>query len=92
MADETTRSTLAKITGGIVAVAAAWAVQKAVFTVWKVASGHRPPKPEDGDDSGLAEIAAAAALTGALVALSRVLATRGAARFAARVDAGRQRS
>lgn len=91
MADEKARSTLVKITGGIVAVAAAWAVQKVVSTAWRAASGHRPPKPEDGDDSGLAEIAAAAALTGALVALSRVLATRGAARFAARVEAGRQR-
>jgi len=89
MADEPTHSTLAKITGGIVAIAAAWAVQKALAGIWKAASGHTPPKPEDGDDAGLAEIAAAAALTGALVALTRVFATRGTARFAARVDAGR---
>jgi hypothetical protein len=90
VADESSRSTLAKVTGGIVAVAAAFAMQKAVTSAWKAASGHRPPKPEDGDDAGLAEIAAAAALTGALVALARVLAARGAARFADRVNAGRR--
>jgi hypothetical protein len=90
VADESSRSTLTRIAGGIVAIAAAFAMQKAVTSVWKAASGHRPPKPEDGDDAGLAEIAAAAAITGALVALARALAARGAERFADRVNTGRR--
>ncbi len=90
MADEQTQSTLAKVTGLIVAGAVAWAAQKAVGAAWKAAAGHQPPKPEDDSDSRLGEVVAAAAITGAVVALSRVLATRGTARFAARVDRNRR--
>lgn len=87
MAHAQDHTMLAKIVGGVVALAAAWAAQKAVSGVWKAASGHHPPQAEDGDGANLGEIAAAAAITGALVALSRVLATQGTARLAARVDA-----
>ena len=86
MTDVQSRSTLAKLTGGIVAIAAAWAAQKVVASAWTAVSGHRPPRPEDGEDAALVEIAAAAAITGALVALARVLASRGTTRFAARSD------
>ena len=49
---------------------------------WRAAVGHKPPKPEDeSDDIRFAEIAAAAALSGALVAVARLAATRGAARW-----------
>ena len=40
-----------------------------------------PPKAEDQGDAGLTEVAIAAAITGAIAALTRVLATRGTARF-----------
>ena len=43
--------------------------------------GHRPPKPEDEGDARFAEIAIAATVTGAIIALARVLATRGAAKL-----------
>ncbi len=89
MADDKTPSTLAKITGAVAALAAAWVAQKAITAAWKATAGHEPPKPEDDTDSGLGEIAAAAVLTGALVALSRVLATRSTAKFAARVNRNR---
>lgn len=87
--DEQTQSTLAKVTGLIVAGAVAWAAQKAVGAAWKAAVGHQPPKPEDDEDSRLGEVVLAAAITGAVVALSRVLATRGTAKFAKRVNDGR---
>jgi len=74
---------IAKIVGIGVAVLAAFVAQKAIEKAWLAAAGHKPPKAEDAGDSGLAEVAAAAAITGAAVALARVLATRGAARYTA---------
>ncbi len=87
--DEKTQSTVAKLTGLAVAGIMAWVAQKVVSTAWKAAAGHKPPKPEDEDDSRLGEVIAAAAITGAVVALSRVLATRGTAKFADRVNRNR---
>ncbi len=89
MADDKTESTLAKTTGTVAALAAAWVAQKAITAVWKATAGHEPPKPGDDTDSGFGEIAAAAVVTGALVALSRVLATRGTVKLAARVNRNR---
>lgn len=71
----------AKVLGLVVALGAAWVAQQAINQVWTRAFGHKPPKPEDEGDSRFGEVAAAAAVTGAVVALARVMATRGAARF-----------
>lgn len=71
----------AKVLGVVVALVAAWAAQQLINQFWTRAFGHEPPKPEDEGDSRFGEVAAAATVTGAVVALSRVLATRGAARF-----------
>lgn len=91
MADEETQSTIAKITGLVVAGAVAWLAGKAVDTAWKAASGHKPPKPEDDDpDIRLSEVVAASAISAAVVALARVYATRGTKRFAQRVDKNRR--
>jgi hypothetical protein len=79
--DESTQSTVSKVVGLLVAAGAAWAAQKAVSTAWRAATGHVPPKAEDQGDAGLSEVAVAAAITGAIAALTRVLATRGTARF-----------
>ena len=81
MSDKQTQSIVAKLVGTGVALGAAIVVQKIVTQAWKVKTGHEPPAADDQGDAGLAEIVAAAALTGALVAISRVLATRGTARF-----------
>ena len=80
MADKSTQTTVSKLFGTVMALAAALVAQKIVASAWKAASGHKPPKADDDGDAGLAEVAAAAAITGAIVALVRVLATRGAAR------------
>ena len=77
-------SLAAKLTGVVAALAAAWLAQRIIDTVWTRAVGHKPPKPEDESDARFVEIAAAATLTGAAVALSRVLATRGAAKVLTR--------
>ena len=81
MVDESTQSAVSKVVGLLVAAGAAWAAQKAVSTAWRATTGHLPPKAEDQGDAGLAEVAVAAAITGAIAALTRVLATRGTARF-----------
>jgi len=87
--DEQQNSMLAKVAGAAVALAAAWVAHKAIDAAWKAASGHKAPKPDDEGDSGLGELVAAAALSGALVAASRVLATRGTKSFASRVSRNR---
>ncbi|WP_024286514.1 DUF4235 domain-containing protein [Cellulomonas sp. KRMCY2] len=79
MADK--QSMIAKLVGLGVALAAAWAAQQLIAGAWKMTVGHKPPKPEDEGDARFGEIAAAAAITGAVVALSRVMATRGAAKL-----------
>ena len=89
MNDEQHESMLAKVAGTVVALAAAWVAHKAINAAWKAASGHQPPSPDDEGDSGLGELVAAAAATGALVAVSRVLATRGTKTFASRVNRNR---
>ena len=81
MVDKSTQSAVSKAVGLLVAGGAAWVAQKTVSTAWRAATGHVPPKAEDDGDAGLAEVAIAAAITGAIAALTRVLATRGTARF-----------
>jgi len=79
--DQSTESTISKVVGVLVAAGAAWVAQKTVSGVWRATTGHVPPKAEDQGDAGLSEVAIAAAVTGAIAALTRVLATRGTARF-----------
>ena len=86
MTDKQTQSIVAKLIGAGAAFAAALVVQKVLGLAWKAKTGHHPPKADDQGDAGLSEVVAAAAITGALVAMSRVLATRGTARFTAKVD------
>ncbi|UZN03596.1 DUF4235 domain-containing protein [Cellulomonas sp. S1-8] len=90
MDDDKKQSIAAKAVGMGVALAAAWAVQKIIDSVWEKTRGHKPPAPDStSEDIKFGEVAAAAAITGAAVALSRVAATRGAAKFAGRVSRNR---
>jgi hypothetical protein len=75
------QSLISKLVGIGVALAAAWAAQQLINAVWTKALGHKPPKLDDDGDARLAEVAAAATLTAGLVALARVLATRGTAKY-----------
>lgn len=74
-------SLVAKVAGLAIALGAAWVANQVIDRSWKAALGHKPPKAEDPGDARLGEVLAAAAITGAIVALSRVLATRGTARL-----------
>jgi len=80
------RSIFSKLIGTAIALAAAVVAKKGVSIIWKALSGHQAPDLDDGDngdsdgDASLAEIVAASVITGAVVALVRVLAVRAAAR------------
>ncbi len=75
------QSLVSKVAGVAAALAAAWLAQRVIDTVWTTSLGHKPPKADDPGDARFAEVAAAATLTAALVALARVLATRGTAKY-----------
>lgn len=80
MADQK-QTLIAKLVGIGAALVAAWAAQQLINAIWTRGLGHRPPKPEDEGDARFAEIAIAATVTGAVIALARVLATRGATKL-----------
>lgn len=82
----TSNPTVDKIVGLAAAGVAAIVAQRVVSLVWKASAGHQPPKPEDDGDNAVAEIIAAAAITGAVMAIARVLAARGASRVTARLE------
>lgn len=90
MPDTVKQSTAAKVIGTVAAIAAATLAQRIVSAGWQAARGHKPPVAED-PEAGIAftEVVVAAALTGALVAVARVIAGRGATQVAARIEAGR---
>ena len=80
MAENEKSSTVTKLVGLGAAALAALIAQKVVSGAWRAASGHKPPKADTESEARLAEVIAAAAVTGAVVAVARVLATRGAAK------------
>ncbi|HQR27455.1 MAG TPA: DUF4235 domain-containing protein [Nocardioides sp.] len=63
---------------------AAVLARKAVNTSWRVATGKRPPENPADPDVDLREAIAWAVVSGTIVALARMLATRRAARYYAR--------
>ena len=73
-------SAIAKAVGLSVALGAAWLAQQVIARLWRATFGHNPPHAEDEGDARFGEIALAATVTGALVALARVFATRGMAK------------
>ncbi len=74
---------LAKLVGVAAGLAAAWAAEKVIDSVWKRTTGYSISETDE-ENSPLGEVALATVVTGALVAVSRLLAMRGAARVAAR--------
>jgi hypothetical protein len=54
-------------------------VERLVTTGWRVTTGHTPPTDPEDIDSRTGEVVVYAVVSGALIALARVLAIRGAA-------------
>ncbi len=81
MRESEKESLVAKVAGLAIALGAAWLANQVIDRGWTKVLGHKPPKAEDPGDARFGEVLAAAAITGAIVALSRVFATRGAAKL-----------
>ena len=70
--------TIVRLAGVGAGLAGAWLVRKVLDAAWRRAVGHSTPNADD-ENRSLTEVAVATLLTSALVALVRLLATRGAA-------------
>ncbi|MBW8751798.1 MAG: DUF4235 domain-containing protein [Propionibacteriales bacterium] len=68
----------------VAALAAATAARKALNTSWKAATGKEPPANPASPDVDMREALAWAAVSGTIVAVARMLATRRAAQYYAR--------
>ncbi len=68
---------------------AAWLAQKVLGAVWKKTTGHDAPKDPLENDSTIAGIVTFAGVTGAVAALSRIAANKGARKVTSRIAAGR---
>jgi hypothetical protein len=62
-------------------IGAAIVARKALTTGWSKAARRKPPENPADPDVALAEALAGAVATGALIAVARTLAMRGAARY-----------
>ena len=68
----------------VAALGAAAVAKKALNTSWRAATGKNPPANPADPDVGLSEAVMWAAVSGTLIAVARMLATRRAASYYAR--------
>jgi len=68
----------------IAAIAAAAVAKKGLNTSWRAATGKNPPANPADPDVGLGEAVVWAAVSGTLIGVARMLATRRAANYYAR--------
>jgi len=78
-----------KVVSSLLALGAGWVAQKIVTSVWRRSTGHDAPQSIDDEDASLAGVVAFAAISGAVAALTRALATRGTQKAAHRIAAAR---
>ncbi len=83
MPGDRTNETLLRLARVGAGLAAGWLVHRLVDSAWQHAMGHATPAADD-EDLPLLEVAVATALTGALVALARLLTARGTAKAVTR--------
>ncbi|NLT54864.1 MAG: DUF4235 domain-containing protein [Actinomycetales bacterium] len=70
-----------KILGAGSTVAAGALADRALHAVWRSATGHEPPVSPEDPDTDWVEALAWAALSGAVIGVARLLATRRAAAY-----------
>lgn len=73
-----------KIFSAGAAVLAAFAARKVIAGGWRMTTGHEVPEKPESDEYSWKEALAFAALTGALVGVARLVATRGTVRMVGR--------
>lgn len=72
-----------RVVSTVAAVAAGLIANQGLKLLWKGITGHTPPDDEKDSDAPIAEIVIFAAVSGALVALARTYANRGAHKWLA---------
>ena len=75
------KSIMWKVLATLSAVVAAAAADRALTLVWRGATGDKPPTVPEDPDTTWVEAASWAALSGAVMGLARMLATRQAAAY-----------
>lgn len=75
-----------KVITAVATIVAGLVANKVLSAAWKGVTGHEPPVDEKDGDFPLAEIVIFAAISGAIVALARAYANRGAAKWLASGD------
>jgi hypothetical protein len=74
-------SILWKVLSAVSAIAAAQAADKTLTVLWRGATGEKPPTVPEDPETNWAEAVAWAALSGAIMGVARMLATREAAQY-----------
>jgi hypothetical protein len=75
------KSVLWKVLAALSAVAAAQAANKTMTVIWRGATGEDPPTVPEDPETNWTEALAWAALSGAVMGVARMLATRQAAQY-----------
>jgi hypothetical protein len=70
-----------KVLAALSAVVAAQAADKAITAIWRGATGAKPPTVPEDPETNWTEAVAWAALSGAVMGIARMLATRQAAQY-----------
>ena len=75
------KTILWKVLAAFSAVAAAQAADKTLTVIWRGATGDKPPTVPEDPETSWTEALAWAALSGAVMGVARMLATRQAAQY-----------
>jgi Protein of unknown function (DUF4235) len=78
---ETMKSILWKVLAALSAVAAAQAADRTLTLIWRGATGEKPPTVPEDPQTNWTEALAWAAVSGAVMGVARMLATRKAAQY-----------
>ena len=84
MAKDSSSSKAYSVLSLVAAIGAATVVKKALNTSWRAATGKNPPANPADPDVGLAEAVMWASVSGTMIGVARMLATRRAASYYAR--------
>ena len=75
------KSVLWKVLAAMSAIAAAQAADKTLTVIWRGATGEKPPTTPEDPQTSWPEALAWAALSGAVMGVAKMLATRQAAQY-----------
>lgn len=86
---ETTDTLTYKLTVSLLSLGAGWLAQKALVALWRTTVGKGAPRSIEDEDATVAGVVGFAAMSAGVAALTRILASRGTKRLAARLTSPR---